>query len=373
MTRVICLTGGMASGKSTAARYLQQLGAHVIDADLLGHRVYEPGLPAHDRIPKVFGAEVLAADGRIDRKVLGAKVFGDPDALKRLTDIVWPAIRALAAQEIEQARRARTAPVIVLEAAVLFEAGWQDLGDEVWVVRVDRETAMARACARDGATPEAVARRLNAQLSDADRAIRAQVVIDNDGPTDALLAQVRRHWQRVRAQPALHLPHIGPQVELEDLALLHPTAQLHGKVYIGPGASVWPYVVMRSELHHIHIGARTNLQDFVMVHVGNHTPTVVGEDCSITHHVTLHGCEIGDRCLIGINATVMDGARIGDDSIVAGHAIVMQNQVFPANSVIAGVPAKLIATRDNGEANLRNARFYEDIARRLVRGEVRLS
>lgn len=170
----------------------------------------------------------------------------------------------------------------------------------------------------------------------------------------------------------LEMPHVGAEVVLDGLALLHPTAQLHGKVTVGPGASIWPYVVMRSEMHEIRIGARTNLQDFVMIHVGNSTPTIVGEDCSITHRVTLHGCEIGDRCLIGIGATIMDGARIGANSIVAGHAIVMQNQVFPENSVIAGVPAKLIATRDNGEANRRNAVFYEAIARGLARGEERM-
>lgn len=170
----------------------------------------------------------------------------------------------------------------------------------------------------------------------------------------------------------LELPHVGPQVVLDGLALLHPTAQLHGKVYVGPGASIWPYVVMRSEMYEIRIGARTNLQDFVMIHVGSGSPTIVGEDCSITHRVTLHGCEIGDRCLIGIGATIMDGARIGANSIVAGHAIVMQKQVFPENSVIAGVPAKLIATRDNGEANRRNAVFYEAIARGLARGEERM-
>jgi carbonic anhydrase/acetyltransferase-like protein (isoleucine patch superfamily) len=175
------------------------------------------------------------------------------------------------------------------------------------------------------------------------------------------------------ACPPLSLPHVGKDVTLGALALLHPTAQLHGKAHIADDASIWPYVVMRSEMAEIRIGARTNLQDFVMVHVGSNTPTVVGEDCSITHHVTLHGCEIGDRCLIGINATVMDGARIGDNSIVAGHAIVMQNQVFPPNSVIAGVPAKLIATRDNGEANRRNALFYLAIARALVRGEERIA
>jgi len=369
---VICLTGGLASGKSTAAAYLQELGAHVINADLLGHRVYEPGSPAHARIAETFGADVVATDGRIDRKALGAKVFGQATELRKLTDIVWPAIRRLAAQEIAEVRASRSAQVIALEAAVLIEAGWQDLGNEVWVNVVDREVAIERALARDGTAPAAVQGRLDAQLSNAERMALADVVIDNNGPLQAMLSQVRRHWERVRAQPTLRLPHVGPQVELDGLALLHPTAQLHGRVWIGPGASVWPYVVMRSEIHHIRIGARTNLQDFVMVHVGNDTPTIVGEDCSITHHVTLHGCEIGDRCLIGIHATIMDGAKIGANSIVAGHAIVMQNQVFPENSIIGGVPAKLIGRRDNGEANLRNARFYEEIARRLVRGEERL-
>jgi dephospho-CoA kinase len=372
MTRVICLTGGIASGKSTAARHLQELGAHVIDFDQLGHRAYDPGSAALARIVDTFGPQVLTPDGAIDRKALGAQVFGKPAALKQLTDIVWPEIRRLAAHEIAAVRAARTAPVIVLEAAMLLEAGWQDLGDEVWVNVVEREVAIARAMARDGVARDAVERRLDAQLPNAERVARADVVIDNNGPTSSMLAQVRRQWERVRVQPALRLPHVGPEVELDTLALLHPTAQLHGRIHIGPDASVWPYVVMRSEIHHIRIGARTNLQDFVMVHIGNDTPTIVGEDCSITHRVTLHGCEIGDRCLIGINATIMDGAKIGSNSIVAGHTIVMQNQVFPENSVIAGVPARLIATRDNGEANRRNASFYQAIAHRLARGEERL-
>ena len=373
MTRVICLTGGIASGKSTAARFLKERGAHVIDADLLGHRSYEPGSPAHAKVVEAFGSEVVAADGRIDRKVLGARVFGKPAELKKLTDIVWPAIRTLAAEEIARVRAQRSAPLIVLEAAILFEAGWQDLGDEVWVCIVDREVAIARAMARDAAERAGIERRLDAQLSNPERIARADVVVDNNGTPEQMLARLRRHWERVRSTPALRMPHVGPEVELDGLALLHPTAQLHGRVWVGPGASIWPYVVMRSEMHHIRIGARTNLQDFVMVHVGNDTPTIVGEDCSITHRVTLHGCEIGDRCLIGINATIMDGAKIGSNSIVAGHAIVMQNQTFPENSVIAGVPAKLIGTRDSGTANLLNARFYEAIARGLARGEERLS
>lgn len=373
MTRVICLTGGIASGKSTAARFLQEQGAHVIDADQLGHRSYEPGGPAYAKVVEAFGSEILGADGRVDRKALGAKVFGRPAELAKLTGIVWPAIRALAAEEVSRVRAQRSAPLIVLEAAVLLEAGWQNIGDEVWVCVVEPEVAIARAMQRDGADRAGIERRLEAQTSNAERMVRADVVIDNNGTPEQLLARLRRHWERVRATPVLQMPHVGPEVQLEGLALLHPTAQLHGKVRVGPGASIWPYVVMRSEMHHISIGARTNLQDFVMIHVGNQTPTVVGEDCSITHRVTLHGCEIGDRCLIGINATIMDGAKIGSNSIVAGHAIVMQNQVFPENSVIAGVPARLVATRDSGAANLLNARFYEAFARGLARGEERLS
>lgn len=197
MTRVICLTGGLASGKSTAARFLREQGAHVIDADLLGHRSYEPGSPAHAQVVAAFGEDVLAADGRIDRKALGAKVFGRPDQLKKLTDIVWPAIRALAGEEIERVRAAGTARVIVLEAAVLFEAGWQDLGDEVWVNIVDREVAIARAMQRDGIPREAIERRLDAQLPNAERIARADVVLDNNGSQEELLAQLRRQWQRV--------------------------------------------------------------------------------------------------------------------------------------------------------------------------------
>ena len=169
------------------------------------------------------------------------------------------------------------------------------------------------------------------------------------------------------------MSHIGPDVTLDNPAFIHETALLHGKVHIGPGASVWPNVVMRAEMYDIRIGARTNIQDFVMVHVGGTTSTIVGEDCSITHHVTLHGCEIGDRCLIGINATIMDGASVGANSIVAGHTIINENKHFPDNSVIAGVPGKIIAERDNSARTLFNAHFYETIARNYAKGEERLN
>jgi carbonic anhydrase/acetyltransferase-like protein (isoleucine patch superfamily) len=168
------------------------------------------------------------------------------------------------------------------------------------------------------------------------------------------------------------MPHIGPQVTLDNPAFIHETAQLQGKVYVGPDVSIWTYAVTRSEQYEIRIGARTNIQDFVMIHEGHDTPTLIGEDCSITHHVTLHGCEIGDCCLIGINATIMDGAKIGANSIVAGNAIVTEGAEFPENSIIGGVPAKLLATRDNRESNLENVQLYYSLAVRYAMGEDRL-
>ncbi len=168
-------------------------------------------------------------------------------------------------------------------------------------------------------------------------------------------------------------PYLGADVVLDSPAFVHPSACLYGRIHVGVGVSIWPNVVMRSEMHEIRIGARSNIQDFVMIHVGYSTPTIIGEDCSVTHHATLHGCEVGDRCLIGINATLMDGVRIGANSIVAGHTIVTEGQVFPDNSIIAGVPGKRVATRDSSAANLMNARFYEQIAACYAQGRDRLS
>lgn len=160
----------------------------------------------------------------------------------------------------------------------------------------------------------------------------------------------------------------GPDVVLDQPGYIHETALIFGKVYIGPGATVWPNVVMRAEMFEIRIGARTNIQDFCMVHVGAQTPTVVGEDCSITHHATLHGCEIGDRVLVGINATLMDGVKVGSNSIIAGHSILSEGSEFPENSIIGGTPARLIKTRDCGEANLINATFYSENGKNYAKG-----
>lgn len=165
----------------------------------------------------------------------------------------------------------------------------------------------------------------------------------------------------------------GPGVTLDKPAFIHETALVYGHVHIGEGASLWPYVVIRSEMHEVRIDARTNIQDFVMIHVGNTTPTIIGANCSITHHSTIHGAEIGDNCLIGINATLMDGVKIGANSIVAGHSIVTEGTVIPENSIVAGSPAKVIKTRDNRVANIMNAAFYFENAKAYARGDHRVT
>lgn len=195
---VIGLTGGIAAGKSTVARLLAERGAVVVDADKLGHRVYAQGQPAFGEVVAAFGQDIVGEDGEIDRKALGAKVFGDAAELKRLTDIVWPAILELAQAELATAR-AGEAKVAVLEAAVLIEANWQRAVDEVWAVEIPPALAVARASARDGVDAAAVQARIDAQLSNAERAAHAQVVIENAGSPEALCAQVDARWQHLQA------------------------------------------------------------------------------------------------------------------------------------------------------------------------------
>ena len=191
---IICLTGGLASGKSTAVKHLASKGAHVIDADILGHRAYDPGTAAHAAVIETFGEPVRGADNQIDRRALGGLVFGKPDELKKLTDIVWPEIRRLAENEIEEVLTNNPRNTVVLEAAVLFEAGWQDIGDEIWVITVDRETAIQRSMQRDGATRAAVEQRLSSQLSNEERIALADRVLSNDGDQAQLCQQLDAAW-----------------------------------------------------------------------------------------------------------------------------------------------------------------------------------
>lgn len=194
---VIGLTGGIASGKSTVAQFFRDKNVPVIDADILGHRTYEPGTETFKQVVAAFGEEIVAPDGTIDRKVLGGKVFGKPDELKRLTDIVWPGIRRLAEEELAQLKAAGN-EIAVLEAAVLFEAGWEDLVDSIWVVVVDPELAVKRLGERNGLDPEAARARIASQLSNEERIARADIVIENNGTLEALQQRITEEWNALQ-------------------------------------------------------------------------------------------------------------------------------------------------------------------------------
>ncbi|MFN8638274.1 MAG: dephospho-CoA kinase [Dehalococcoidia bacterium] len=195
---VIGLTGGIASGKSTAAEQLRQSGAHVIDADRVGHRVYEPGSPGFQKVVNEFGHDLVNTDGTINRQLLGGKVFGDPAQMKRLTDIAWPEIRRMASEEIEAERARGTTSVVVLEAAVLIEAEWTDLVDEVWVVYVRPEVARERLMARNNLTAEQAQARIDSQLSNKERLAHADVKIDNSDSVEELNKRVEARWKKLQ-------------------------------------------------------------------------------------------------------------------------------------------------------------------------------
>lgn len=167
-------------------------------------------------------------------------------------------------------------------------------------------------------------------------------------------------------------PFLGPDVHDLGAAYIDASARLFGQVEIAAGASIWCNVVVRAESDRVVIGPRTNVQDFVMIHVGSSTGTLIGADCSITHHVTLHGCTIGEACLIGIGATIMDGCVIGEGSIIAGGAFLKEDTVIPPHSIVMGSPGTVTKTRDNTIANRMNAFLYHRNAQAYAVGDYRL-
>lgn len=188
---VVGLTGGIAAGKTTVSQRLASLGAHVIDADRVGHRVLMRGGEAHDAVVDAFGIGILDETGEIVRSRLGRIVFADPDRLAALNRLTHPPMAERMRREIDEVRsRPSAPPFIVLDAAVLFEAGWEALCDEVWTVSTGAERALERLVSRNRLTPDAAHARIDAQLGNAEREARADHVIRNDGSLDALAAAV---------------------------------------------------------------------------------------------------------------------------------------------------------------------------------------
>lgn len=197
--RIIGLTGGIASGKSTVSQLLAGHGATIIDADKLGHEAYLPGTRGHADLVAAFGEGILAEDGTVDRRKLGPIVFSAPEKLQQLNQLIWPRIREIAQKRFEE-RRAAGDSIVILEAAVLLEAGWDVDCDEVWSAEVEPALAIERLVARNNMTPEAAQARIDAQLSNAQRREKASIVITNNGSLEDLQAQVQAAWEALQTR-----------------------------------------------------------------------------------------------------------------------------------------------------------------------------
>lgn len=190
---VIGLTGGIATGKTTVSAILKELGAEVLDADRVGHEAYLPDTPTYNDVVAAFGREIVGEDRQINRGKLGAIVFSDPANMKKLTDIMWPRMADIVAERIEE-QKALGTEVMVVEAAVLLEAKWDSLTDEVWVTVSPEASMIERLAESRGLTEEQSKDRINSQMSAEERIKRADVVIHNDSNQDELKAQIEKAW-----------------------------------------------------------------------------------------------------------------------------------------------------------------------------------
>jgi dephospho-CoA kinase len=194
---LIGLTGNIATGKSTVAKMLEELGAIVIDADALVHELQQPGTPVYKDIVAAFGPGILDRAGEIDRKALGSIVFADPEKLRTLESIVHPAVL------IESARRIAEAPtpIVVYEAIKLIEAGRAEMCDALWVVTARSDVQLQRLM-RDRHMSEAEARqRIEAQPPQSEKVARATVVIDNSDTLDDTQRQVVAAYRAIEFEP----------------------------------------------------------------------------------------------------------------------------------------------------------------------------
>lgn len=197
----IGLTGGIASGKSKVAEILSTHGAKIIDADKIAHQTYEPGAQGFDQVVHTFGKEIIDSQGNIDREILGKLAFESPESLSKLTSIVWPLTKERITNlklELEE----KGTKVAVLEAAVLYEAGWEELTNEVWKVVSPHETVVKRLIARNHLTAEEAEKRFAIHK---DLETPADVVIENNGDLAELEKNVDKAWDEFKIRKGLDL------------------------------------------------------------------------------------------------------------------------------------------------------------------------
>ena len=191
--KIIGLTGGIASGKSTISAMLKELGAAVIDVDLVGRDVLCQGGIAYNKIIENFGSEILMQDGRVNRKKLGNIVFSDADKLKLLNEITHPAIIQKVREIIGEVNK-QNKDVIVVDAAILIEMGLDKFVDCVWLVAVDTETQLKRVMERDKLSYTDALNRIHAQMTNEERMQYADAVIDTTHPIHIVRDRVKELW-----------------------------------------------------------------------------------------------------------------------------------------------------------------------------------
>ena len=183
---IIGLTGGIGTGKSTASRLLSNLGAVVLDADSLGHDTYKKGTELFRALVKTFGQEIVGKKGEIDRTKLADIVFANQNLLTRLNLMVHPQIKTHIEKAISRLDRKKTS-MVVIDAAILVEAGWTDLVDEVWVLTAERKTIIERLSNKFKNNMAGALKRMEFQMPQSELVSKADVVIDNDGSCGCLL------------------------------------------------------------------------------------------------------------------------------------------------------------------------------------------
>lgn len=197
---VVGLTGGIASGKSIVSGEFKKLGAVVIDADLIAREIVEPGQPALPEIEKEFGPSVINGDGTLDRKALGDMVFSDPEKLKRLNRITHPRIIERQRRMIEEIKGAHKDPLIVVDAAILIEAGEYRNMDRVIVVYADEDKQVERLSHRNGLTTQEAEKRVKAQMPLKEKVLYADYVIDNNGGIEETRQRARDLYMKLSAR-----------------------------------------------------------------------------------------------------------------------------------------------------------------------------
>ncbi len=196
--KVIGLTGGIGSGKSCVARFMEELGAGFIDADKVGHEIYNPGTSGWQEVVETFGRDILDARGVIDRKKLAQKVFSSPENHQKLNAILHPKIRREVENRLNQFRQ-QGKEITILEVILLVEAGWTDMVDELWLVVASKNITLKRLEGRGLREPEALAR-MAAQTPFEKLKPHATVVIHNDGSLEELKAKVNQLWTELNQE-----------------------------------------------------------------------------------------------------------------------------------------------------------------------------